>query len=213
MLDARPTRAVLGNSHVPGAGYKGIHFPCAAEKTHSIKTSGHWAGTGGHWHSVFKQRYPCQAGGRWVPEGRAGCQHPRGCAQEGGSTRQLLAKAGQGGCPGQPGHEGECGSTPAFPRGLSLTEGPHLELTLIMFPSPPSSQATRNRGSHSSCSGWDKYGQRNTARDFLWQPWATDLFITLCLSSSPFCFVSLCLPGPPARPAERRCRAAGADLH
>ncbi|PKK24803.1 hypothetical protein A306_00009799, partial [Columba livia] len=49
------------------------------------------------------------------------------------------------------------------------------------------SQATRNRGSHSSCSGWDKYVPRNTARDFLGQLWAVDLFITLCLSSSSFC--------------------------
>lgn len=65
-------------------------------------------------------------------------------------------------------------------------------------PFPSSSQATRSRGSHSSCSGWDKYVQRNTARDFLWQPWATDLFTTLCLSSS-FCFVF----GPVHLPIQR----------
>lgn len=77
-----------------------------------------------------------------------------------------------------------------------------------MFPSPPSSQATRNRGSHSSCSGWDKYVPRNTARDFLGQLWAVDLFITLCLSSSSFCFVSCCsnlvhLPVQPSGGAEQ----------
>lgn len=106
-------------------------------------------------------------------------------------------------------------SSQGYPRLLvQPAAGPHRGSSIGTgtnhVPFPPSTQAPRSRESHSSCSGWDKYVQRNTASDFLGQLWATDLLITLCLSSS-FCFVPA--PGPPACPAERRYRAPEGDLH
>lgn len=97
----------------PWSRIQGHPFPLDCRKTHSMKALGYWAGTGDRWYfcafTVSSSRGAC-AHARLVAGGchssRAGCQRPHGCAQEGGSTRQLLAKAGQGGCPGQPGHRG-----------------------------------------------------------------------------------------------------------
>lgn len=88
----------------PWSRIQGHPFPLHCRKTHSMKALGYWAGTGDRWYfcafTVSSSRGAC-AHARLVAGGchssRAGCQRPHGCAQEGGSTRQLLAKAGHQG--------------------------------------------------------------------------------------------------------------------
>lgn len=93
---------------------RGHPFPLHCRKTHSIKTSGYWAGIGTCWtFTIFSSRGACArlvAGG--CHSSRAGCASTWLCPGAGGSTRQLLAKTGQGG------HKGECGSSPVFPHGF-----------------------------------------------------------------------------------------------